>query len=109
MASVTELVNTWKEALANKDSSRLAEFFTEDFRFVGATTGRNNTKQETLDWIGAGGYPTAIDNMELLYENDEVAVLMHSAEGNLGKGIVMAFATKKDGKFSGYKVVRNPL
>ena len=44
MASVTELVNTWKEALANKESSHLAEFFTEDFRFVGATTGRNNTK-----------------------------------------------------------------
>ena len=30
MASVTELVNTWKEALSNKDSSRLADFFTED-------------------------------------------------------------------------------
>ena len=41
MASVTELVNAWKEALANKDSSRIAEFLTEDFRFVGATTGRN--------------------------------------------------------------------
>ena len=60
-------------------------------------------------WIGAGGNPTTIDNMELLYENDEIAVLMHSAEGSLGKGIVMACATKRDGNFSSYRVVRNPL
>ena len=52
------------------------------------------SKQETLDWIGAEGYSTAIDNMGLLYENNEVAVPMHSAEGSLDKGIVMAFATK---------------
>ena len=31
MASVTDLINIWKEALANKYSRRLAEFFTEDY------------------------------------------------------------------------------
>ena len=108
MASASELFKAWKEGFDNKDSSQVAGFLTDDFEYSGVHYG-SKTKQETLDWIGAGGYPTAIDNMELLYENDEVAVLMHSAEGALGKGIVMAFATKKDGKFSGYKVVRNPV
>ena len=106
MSLATDTFKAWKEGFDNKDSSEVAEFLTDDFQYSGQAT---RSKQETLDWIGAGGNPTTIDNMELLYENDEVAVLMHSAEGSLGKGIVMAFATKKDGKFSGYKVVRNPL
>ncbi|MEC9013316.1 MAG: hypothetical protein VYA78_01935, partial [Chloroflexota bacterium] len=93
MASASELFKAWKEGFDNKDSSQVAGFLTDDFEYSGVHYG-SKTKQETLDWIGSGGYPTAIDNMELLYENDEVAVLMHSAEGNLGKGIVMAFATK---------------
>ena len=101
MASVTELVNAWKEALVNKDSSRLAEFFTEDFRFVGATTGRNNTKQETLDVVDSNLRSMSIDNLEVIYENDEVGVALHDANsGELGKGKVMAVYTKKDGKFS---------
>ena len=108
MASATELFKAWKEGFDNKDSSQVAGFLTDDFQYRGQHTG-SKSKQETLDWIGAGGNPTAIDNMELLYENDVIAVLMHSAEGSLGQGIVMACATKKDGKFSSYRVVRNPL
>ena len=101
MASVTELVNAWKEALANKDSSRLAEFFTEDFKFLGATTGRNNTKQETLDIVASNPRSLSIDNLEVIYENDEVGVVLHDADsGELGRGEVMAVYTKKDGKIS---------
>ena len=109
MASVTELINTWKEALANQDSSRLAEFFTEDFRFVGATTGRNETKQETLDWVASNPRSLSIRNLEVIYENDEVGVVLHDADSGLaelGKGKVMAVYTKKDGKFSQAKVIR---
>ena len=63
MASGTELFNAWKEALANKDSSRLSEFFTEDFKFVGTVSQRNDTKQETLNRVAAGDNSIAIDNL----------------------------------------------
>ena len=110
MASVTEFVNAWKEALANKDSSRIAEFLTEDFRFVGATTGRNNTKQETLDVVDSNLRSMSIDNLEVIYENDEVGVVLHDADsGELGKGKLMAVYLKKDGKFSQARVMRAAL
>ena len=110
MASVTDLVNAWKEELANKDSSPLAELFTEDFWFVGATTGRNNTKQETLDIVASKDNSMSIDNLEVIYENDEVGVVLHDADsGELGRGKVMAVYTKKDGKFSQARVIRAAL
>ena len=34
MSSVTELWQTWQEGFANKDSSKLAEFLTDDFEMV---------------------------------------------------------------------------
>ena len=56
-------------------------------------------KQETLDWTAAGGNQTVLDNLEVLCENDDVAVTCHSANSTLGKdGVVMALYTKKDGK-----------
>ena len=106
MASVTELVNAWKEALANKDSSRLAEFFTEDFKFLGATTGRNNTKQETLDIVASNPRSLSIDNLEVIYENDEVAAVYHdvqSANATVGTK-AMCVGSKRDGKFSVWRV-----
>jgi len=104
MASGTELFNAWKAGLANKDSSRLAEFFTEDFRFVSRL--RNDTKQETLDWVAAGDNSMDIDNLEVIYENDEVAVVQHSANNN---GLAMAVYTKKDGKFSQGRIIRTAV
>ena len=107
MASVTEFVNAWKEALANKDSSRVAEFLTEDFRFVGATTGRNETKQNTLDWVNANPRSMVFENLEVIYENDEIGVVLYDAPSpELGEGKVMAVYTKKDGKFSQARVIR---
>ena len=107
MASVTELVNAQKEALASKDSSRLAELLTDDFRFVSVT--RDISKQEALDWTAAGGFQTLMDRLEVLYENDEVAVVCHSANSDLGEGRVMAVYTKKDGKFSHLRMVRQAV
>ena len=107
MSSVTEAWKAWQEGLANKDSSKLGEFFTDDFQFVSASGTRN--KQETLDWTAAGGNPTVLDNLEVLYENDEVAVIYHSATGTLGDGVVMALYTKKDGKISRCRIVRQAL
>ena len=50
-----------------------------------------------------------MDSLEVLYENDEVAVVRHSANSDLGEGRVMAVYTKKDGKFSQAKVIRAAL
>ena len=104
MVSVSELWKTWQEGFTNKDSSKLAEFLTDDFQFV--STRRTMDKQEALDWTAAGGNPTAIDNLEVLYENDEVAVIYHNANNPNNNGVVMTFGTKKDGKFSLWRVVR---
>ena len=107
MASVTELFNAWKEGFEKRDSSQLAELLTDDFRFV--STRRDISKQEALDWTAAGGNPTAIDNLEVLYENDEVAVIYHNANNQNNNGVVMTFGTKKDGKFSQARVMRAAL
>ena len=107
MASGTELWEAWNEGFANKDSSRLAELLTDDFRFVSAT--RNLSRQEVLDWTADGGFQTAMDNLEVLYENDEVAVVCHSANSTLGDGRVMGLYTKKDGKFSRCRIVRQSV
>ncbi len=104
MSSVTEAWKAWQEGLANKDSSKLGEFFTDDFQFVSASGTRN--KQETLDWTAAGGNPTSVDDLEVLYENDEVTVITHSAKNPENNGQVMACATKRDGKFSHWRIVR---
>ena len=108
MSSVTEAWKAWQEGLANKDSSKLGEFFTDDFQFVSKSGTKN--RQETLDWTAAGGNPTVLDNLEVLYENDDVAVICHSANSTLGKdGAVMALYTKKDGKISHLRMVRQEL
>ena len=104
MVSVSELWNTWKEGFANKDSSKLAGLLTDDFQFVGKT--RNMNKQEALDWTAAGGNPSVVDDLEVLYENDEVAVVQHSANNGKGDGTAMALYTKKDGRFSEARVLR---
>ena len=107
MVSVSEVFKTWNEGFANKDSSKLAEFFTDDFRFVSET--RDWGKQETLDWTAEGGFQTAMDNLEVLYENDDVAVTRHSANSTLGDGVVMALYTKWGDKISRCRIVRQAL
>jgi len=104
MVSVSEIFKAWNEGFANKDSSGLAELLTDDFRFVSEI--RDWGKQETLDWTAEGGFQTAMDNLEVLYENDDVAVTRHSANSTLGDGVVMALYTKNDGKISQCRIVR---
>ena len=107
MVSVSEVFKAWNEGFEKKDSSPLAEFFTDDFRFV--STIRDIGKQEALDWTAAGGNQTAMDNLEVLYENDEVAVTYHSATSTLGDGVVMALYTKRDGKISQCRIARQAV
>ena len=101
MVSVSEVFKAWNEGIEKKDSSQLAEFFTDDFRFV--STIRDIGKQEVLDWTASGGNQMAMDTLEVLYENDEVAVLYHSANK---PNVVMALYTKRGDKFSHCRTVR---
>ena len=108
MVAVTEAWKAWQEGFTNKDSSRLAELLTDDFQFVGKSGTRN--RQETLDWTAGGGNQTVLDNLEVLYENNEVAVTCHSANSTLGKdGLVMALYTKRGDKFSHCRIVRQEV
>ena len=107
MVSVSEVFKSWQEGFTNKDSSRLAELLTDEFRFVSVT--RDISKQEVLDWTAEGGFQTLMDSLEVLYENDEVAVVCHSANSDLGEGRVMAVYTKRDGKFSHLRMVRQSV
>ena len=107
MSSVTELWQTWQEGFANKDSSKLAEFLTDDFEMVVPSGTRS--RQQTLDWTAAGGSPSAIDNLEVLFENDDVAVYINTVSavtGEQGDGVAMCFYTKRDDKFSHQRFVR---
>ena len=100
MVSVSELWKAWQEGLANKDSSKIGKFLTDDFE-VAMPNGNTMDKQEALDWTGAVGSPTTIDNLEVLYENEEVAVYINGANG----GVAMCFYTKRGDKFSDCRIV----
>ena len=102
MVSVSEVVKTWQEGFANKHSSKLGEFFTVDFRFVSNI--RDIGKQETLDWTSTG--EMAIDNLEVIYDKDEVAVVHHDANRGDNKGVAMVVYLKRGDKISGCRVIR---
>ena len=105
MVAVSEVFKAWQEGFANKDSSKVGEFFTDDFRFVSNI--RDIGKQETLDWTSSG--EMAIDNLEVIYENDEVAVIHQSSNTSNNDGIAMGVFTKKDGKISQCRYVRTAI
>ena len=105
MVSVSEVVKTWQEGFANKDSSKLGEFFTDDFRFVSNI--RDIGKQETLDWTSSGGM--AIGNLEVIYENNEVAVIHHDANRGDNNGVAMVVYLKRGDKISGCRVIRTAI
>ena len=105
MVSVSEVYKVWQEGFANKDSSKIGEFFTEDFRFVSNI--RDIGKQETLDWTSSG--EMAIDNLEVIYENDEVAVIHHDANRGDNNGVAMVVYLKRGDKISGCRVIRTAI
>ena len=109
MIAISEVFKGFEEGFTNKDSRKLAELLTDDFQFVGSQSTRS--RQETLDWTAGGGNGgSKLDNLEVLYENNEMAVVCHSANSiDLGEGRVRAVYTKKDGKFSHIRMVRQAL
>ena len=104
MVSVSELWQTCQEGFANKDSSKLAEFLTDDFEMVTPST--TLSRQGFLDWVASGGSPTVPSNYEVIYENDEVAAVYHDVQSaNAAVGTkAMCVGSKRDGKFSVWRV-----
>ena len=105
MVSVSEVYKVWQEGFANKDSSKIEEFLTDDFRFVSNIRDLGN--QETLAWTSSG--EMAIDNLEVIYENDEVAVIHHDANRGDNNGVAMVVYLKRGDKISGCRVIRTAL
>ena len=110
MVSVSEVFKTWQEGFTNKDSSKLEKFFTDDFEMVGASG--NRSRQQTLEWVAAGGSSTSISEpIEFIYENDDIAVCYHGADtvdtrGNASNSRVQCVGRKRDGKFYEWRVAR---
>ena len=102
MPTGLDLMNIWKDGLTNKDSSKLGDIITEDWEWGNLIRGGTRDKQATLDWTDSGGNPTIIDNIEILYENDEVAVGTHG----VARGTVMFFARKRGDRFSCLSFIR---
>jgi hypothetical protein len=38
---------------------------------------RREARQGFLDWIAAGGSPTTVSDIEVIYENDDITVVYH--------------------------------
>ena len=76
MASATEFLEAGQEGFEKRDSSGVEKFITDDFQMISPITTRS--RQEFLDWVSGGGNAatvTAVFDVEVLYENDEVAVV----------------------------------
>ena len=103
MVSVMEFLQVVKEGLANKDSSGVEKFITDDYQMT--TPMRILTRQEFLDWIASGGSPTVPSDFEVIYENDDIAVVYHSVQSGNALGTkAMCCGSKRDGKFSAWRV-----
>lgn len=105
-----EFLKMWQEGFASGNSDTLSEIITDDFKFVGQTTGTRN-RQETLDWVSSAA-GMQMSDPEVLYENHEVLVCIHTIERGSpynDKGRVMAFARKEGDKLSYWTVVRGNI
>ena len=104
MISVLEFLPVGAKALANKDSSGVEKYITDDFEMVTPST--TLSRQGFLDWVAAGGSPTTVSGIEVIYENDEVAAVYHDVQSaNAAVGTkAMCVGSKRDGKFSVWRV-----
>ena len=76
-----------QEGFANKNSSSVAGFLTDDFLIISPVTSR--PRQGFLDLVAQGSNPAIIEDVEVIYENDHVAVVGYNttsdSTGYIGK------------------------
>ena len=105
MSLATEFLQDLKEGFANKDSSSVGGFVTDDFELISPVTSR--PRQGFLDWVAEGGNPTTLFDVEVIYENDDVAVVYHGLKlENTDVRKMMCCGRKRDGKFYDWRVAR---
>ena len=104
MASATEFLEAGQEGFEKKDSSGVEKYITDDFEMVTPST--TLSRQGFLDWVATGGSPTTVSGIEVIYENDDVAVVYHDVQSaNAAVGTkAMCVGSKRDGKFSVWRV-----
>ena len=108
MSLANAFLHAGQEGFEKKDSSRVEKFITDDFQLISPITTRS--RQEFLNWVAGGGNAAtvaAIFDVEVLYENDEVAVVSHSTNsGETYTGKVLCCGRKRDGKFYDWRLAR---
>jgi len=105
MSLGTEFLQAGQEGFETKDSSSVEKFITDDFEMI--TPLRTEPKQGFLDWVAGGGSPTTVFDIEVIYENDDVAVVYHGLKHeNTDVRKVMCCGRKRDGKFYDWRVAR---
>ena len=104
MSSATEFLEAGQEGFEKRDSSGVEKFITDDFEMI--TPLRTEARQGFLDWVAAGGSPTTVSDIEVIYENDDIAVVYHDVQSaNAAVGTkAMCVGSKRDGKFSVWRV-----
>ena len=106
MSLGTEFLQASKEGFANKDSSSVGGFLTDDFLMISPVTTR--PKQVFLDLVAEGGNPAIIEDVEVIYENDEMSVLGYNTTSDATgyKGKVLWPGRKRDGRFYDFRLAQ---
>jgi len=108
MSLATDYLQAPQEGFANEDSGGIVELITDDFQLISPIS--TKCRQEFLDWVAGGGNSTTVAvvfNPEVLYENDDVAVVSHGTNsGETYTGKVLCCGRKRDGKFYDWRLAR---
>ena len=106
MSLATEFLQACKEGFANKSSNFVGGFLTDDFLMISPVTTR--PKQGFLDLVAEGGNPAIIEDVEVIYENNDVAVVGYNTTSDTTgyKGKVLWCGRKRDGRFYDFRLAR---
>ena len=106
MSLATEFLQACKEGFANNNSNSVGGFLTDDFLMISPVTTR--PKQGFLDLVAEGGNPAIIEDVEVIYENDDVAVVGYNTTSDTTgyKGKVLWCGRKRDGRFYDFRLAR---
>ena len=106
MSLATEFLQACEEGFENNNSRSIGGFLTDDFLMISPVTTR--PKQGFLDMVAEGGNPAIIEDVEVIYENNDVAVVgFNTTSDTTGyKGKVLWCGRKRDGRFYDFRLAR---
>ena len=108
MSLANSFLQAGQKGFEKGDSSGVEKFITDDFQLISPIITRS--RQEFLDLVAVGGNATtvtAVFDVEVLYENDEVAAVSHSTNsGETYTGKVLCCGRKRDDKFYDWRLAR---